>query len=491
MARPAAALTKVLARPAAAPGRARGVARGVLPERWLCDVAVPDLAALGTVHLQKASYYGNEVNLVGTMLSAKVEGGQTFVEMTCRGTQDEGLLRVMTGRRERTLTIHVCPRDCGDVLSDEALVHGKSFKVVRGDEAPWMSNLVEAVGQPVEEDELKKLREEKERLEREVREAKETPKKDKKKDKKAKKKKKEKDEDAEEEKRRKDKRKKIDDSSSEELEVGQKTLQAVFGDTGLDPDVKKRNRIARKASRIGKKKKKKKSTSGEEEGSGSGSSSSSPEEEANPQLFDGDKKLHAMWKRYPGALASSASSEARQHLVSASGAVWAVDKKKVSPVFTLYARQCLMPLMSPPMAQETITISQCLDLLLQGHMAASCDVLAQRLKALESSAKGGHWTVSRQLELIKMDAVSVAEDEEARQAARRAREDEKLRRMMTTPQPSRPYDGNAGGNKGGRKGKDWKGGRGRADDAGRGKGGKKQKNDQKGGWQKEDNQKES
>ena len=339
------------------------------------------------IHLKKAQYYASEVDIVGKILSAKVEGNQIFAEMSVRGMKDESLLKLLSGKGNRGLTIHVCPKDCGNVLSDETLVHGKSFVGVQGDESPWMSNLVEVIPDVPVEDELKKLREEQERLEELRRGERKSPKREKKKDKKSKKKNRAKSDEGEEAKPKKSKKKKAEDSTSEELEVGQKSLREVYGQTGLDPDPKRRNRLAKKAKRVGKKKKKKKSASGEEEESDSSGTTSTSSVDGGAGLFDGEQKLQSIWKRYPGALANSASNEDRQHLVAASGVVWAVDKTKVSPVFTLYSRQCLMPLMNPPMAQETITISQCLDYLLQGHIAAGCDILAQRLKALESSAR--------------------------------------------------------------------------------------------------------
>lgn len=44
----------------------------------------------------------------------------------------------------------------------------------------------------------------------------------------------------------------------EDLEVGQKALADIYGQTGLDPDPSRRKRILKKARRLGKAKKKKK-----------------------------------------------------------------------------------------------------------------------------------------------------------------------------------------------------------------------------------------
>ena len=316
------------------------------------------------------------------------------------------------------------------------------------------------VAEAPEEDELVALRRQAEEQKEKEREAKAKSKSPKRKSKKSKKKEKEKD---------KEKKKKPSDDSEASLEVGQKRLSALFSDTGLDPNYERRKRILKKAKRIGQAKKKKKKSSQEGSGgSSTGSSSTSSQLEDGVGLFEAEKRMMTIWKRYPGVLACSAASEIRQHLVSASGAVWQLDKRKVGPVFTHYTRQCLTGHMSPSMSQEAVTVSQCLDLLAQGQPAAAMDILAQRLKALESASKGSHWSVSRQLELVRADAMAIAEEEESRQAAKRAREEEKLRRMMQ--KTNERNQENQGGYKGKPKGKDWKGGKGKSDGGGRGSG---------------------
>ena len=157
-------------------------------------------------------------------------------------------------------------------------------------------------------------------------------------------------------------------------------------------------------------------------------------------LFEGEKKLGVIWKKCPGALACSAATEAKQQLLTASGTVWGLDRKKVDPVFTHYVRQCLMGHMSPPMGQEALTVAQTLDLMLQGHAAAACDVMAQRLKSLEASSRGSHWTMSRQLELVRSDGGTIAEEAESREAARRARQEEQLRSLTARPAGPRNYE---------------------------------------------------
>ena len=78
------------------------------------------------------------------------------------------------------------------------------------------------------------------------------------------------------------------------------------------------------------------------------------------------------------------------------------------------------------MLQEAVTIAACLDGLLMGKAAWAADVLAQRLKALESLSRGTHWTIARQLELIRSDPQSITGQGEGLDAAKAAREEEKL-----------------------------------------------------------------
>ena len=82
--------------------------------------------------------------------------------------------------------------------------------------------------------------------------------------------------------------------------------------------------------------------------------------------------------------------------------------------------------------------------------------------------------------------MTLTQEMESLEAARRAREQEKLKALVGRPVENRGADGDPGGKN--KKGKGWKGGsKGRGDDYSRGKGdGKK---DDRGGWQKEKKEK--
>ena len=468
-----------MARPAAAVVPARGVRRrpaaAVEAARTLDSVPAAEIGALGLILIPKASYYNREVAIVGRPQALKVEGGQTFVEIVLCGTKDDEVLRVISGLRGRLAQLHLCGADCGKALTGETLFHGREFSQIRGDEEAWYYNLEQVVPRDEpEEDELEKLRREAALRAEEEKKPKEKPKKEKKK--KAKKEKKEKAKKEEEA---------GSDEDSEDLERGQRPLGKVFKNTGLDPDVKRRRKMMSRARKLGKSKKKK---SKKDEKTSSGTSGSDSAEESSSDgegagLFDSDRKVKQMARRYPGCLTASSLGEAKEALVTSSGMTWNLDKSGLPPLFTHFTRQQLAGGMSPPLLQEAVTISAAVDALLIGKVAYACDILSQRLKSLESLSHGAHWSVGRQLELVTTEAQTMAEESEALDAARRARDVEKLRGLMNRPAPARGsgHEGD-GGQKGG-KGKTWKGnGKGKTGDGGRGKGGDKTKED-KGGWQ--------
>ena len=475
-------------RPAAAQGPAGG--------SQLQDLSLEEVSRLGFVNLVGAEYYHRPVEVCGRVVGSRSEEGESYMDMVVSGTRDEELLRVLSGDDERRLVVHICQAGCGGVLSSPNLVHGKGY--VKGDKkaAPWMTNL-EAGAE--EEDENRRLREEAdEHRRREGRSRSPRGKTEKEKDKEKKRDKKDKgkkEKGKKEKKKGKKETKKKEEapvdvsSSSSDLEVGQRPLEDIFEGTGLDPNVKRRRRLLKRAKRVGKSKKKKSKkkgsqSSGSQSGGDTTSTTSTAEEEEGNSLFAKERKLKRIWQRYPGCLASSMISEAKNALVTAAGTSWAVDKHSLPPVVTQYVRQTVMPTMGAPMAQEVLTIAQALDMMLVGRIGACADLLGQRLKALESLGRGNHWTVARQHELVRVENQGLADDAEHREAAARAREDDKLRGMLT-----RQSQGSKGDSQGkGKKGKESKGGgKYRSDEGPRGKGGGDgKKEDQKQTWQRKD-----
>ena len=475
--RPAARVRVGLRRPAAAVDEEPPLK----VKKLLGDLSIQELSKLGEVWLKKAVYYHREIDVAGKVVGVRVNEGQIYVDLEATGTEDGAFLRAVTGKEGRRVSAHVCAPDCGNVLTDEFLIHGKEYESVSLDRFPWFKNLVQ-VGPDVagDVDELEKMREEaeKRRLAKEGRPG--DPPKTKKDKEKKKEKRKEKDVvDAGSRKRRRS------SEESDERVVGQKDLAALYAKTALDPDPKQRGKVLKKARKLGRggKKKKKKSTSSSKDSSSTSSSRSSGKY-AHGGLFSSEKKMQQIWRQFPGALAASALIDAKEMLLTASGTMWDVDHKQLPPLATQFVRQQLAPNMSPAMLQEALTISCCIDNLLLGKPATACDVLFQRLKALENVSKGSHWSVGRQLELVRSDQSGLTNETEGLDAARRAREEERLRSVMTRPAGGRPSDGGAAQK--GKKGKDSKGtGKGGSEESRRGKGGDGKK-DSKGSWQKAD-----
>ena len=191
----------------------------------------------------------------------------------------------------------------------------------------------------------------------------------------------------------------------------------------------------KKARRVSKKKEKKKKRS---ESSESGSSSSSSTEdktgsEEDGPLFEETRRVRKLSERCPGALTSQALDNVREHLLSSRGELHSMSKDQLSPLFSMYVHQHLQSLASPVLWQEILTVAQVSDLLLRRKVAAALDMLVQRAKSLESTLRGGHYSVSRQLELVNSERVRMAEPAEQMEAARSARDDFRNRTVGSRP----------------------------------------------------------
>ena len=80
--------------------------------------------------------------------------------------------------------------------------------------------------------------------------------------------------------------------------------------------------------------------------------------------------------------------DARELPMTSTGTPWDIDHKQLPPVATQFVRMHPAPNMSPPMLQEALTLSTCIDGLLVGRVASTVDVLFQRLKALKNVSRG-------------------------------------------------------------------------------------------------------
>ena len=437
-------------------------------QKRFVDINPRALLSLGTVAIEEGRYYGRTVAVAGKFKSFRSEGDEIYAELVVSGTKDEELLRILSGKEERSLSIHLCGPECPGVLTDETLVHAHNYEEVDARRLPWLTNLEKVKTPERDVDEMARLRDEQRRMEAEKKEA------DKKEDRKEKKR-----------KRKEEKEGRRSKSPKEEkdyLDPGQKQLEAVFKDTGMDPDPSRRARVMRKARRLlkssRKKKKKAKGSSSSVGTSKSSSSSTSSLEAVEEGLYDEEQKLQAVWRRYPGTLTARSLQEIRRSLVTAAGTMWSVDRATLPPLYTQYGRQVVLPAMSPALQQEALTLCQTMDYIIQGKVAAGLDILNQRLKSIVALSKGSHWSLGRQYELIKVDERGFAEECEMLSAARRAKEDEKLKNLMGRPGTGKGADYSQGGKT--RKGKDTKGtSKGQSTDAGKNKGGGTGKDDRR------------
>ena len=439
------------------------------------EVDPREVAGLATLYLPEANYYGRKVDLAGHVKGLRSEEGAWYLEVEVTGTRDEELLRVLTGRRDKKVSVHMCGKDCPQVLTDETLVHALKFEEVSLDAEAWMTNLKAAKGGLAAEDEMRELRKEQERMEQ-------IP--EKRQKKKEKKETKRKRQESAEEGRESHSPKR----EEEEKDVGQKSLEAVFRDTGMDPNPKRRSKILKRARKLAKKgkkgkKKKEKGTSSSSGGATSSSSSSSSLEVGESGIFEDEKKLRTVWLKCPGALSSRSIQEIKRSLLTASGMAWEMNKNALPPIYLHYGRQVVMPGMGASLQQEVVTVCMTLDLLAQGKVAAAMDVMNQRLKSLESLGRGAHWSMCRQYELVKTEDGGMTESQEKLAAARQAREEERLRSLMMRAPTGKGGDFSQGGKS--RKGKDSKGGgKNQPHDAGKNRGGQGGKEESKTPWQK-------
>ena len=92
------------------------------------------------------AYYNREIQVALEVESIRFQGGALEVLARVTGTEDEGLLRWVSGSPGVPLRCHICLPDCSNVPDGDDILHLKRVKQ-RGREAPgWSDNLKEASG---------------------------------------------------------------------------------------------------------------------------------------------------------------------------------------------------------------------------------------------------------------------------------------------------------------------------------------------------------
>ena len=442
--RPAAAPSRVgrLRRPARAAADAEREEEKPVTEEYhsLASLTMDRMKGLEIVELGETSYYGAHAKVAGRIRS--IRPTEEEVEFELSGTLTDKILERFGGSGSRTVKVHACPEACPQLTTGDAYFHARGYWDASLAPKPWHTNLLPAKGPDGGEiDELAGLRElaiergkgrggdKPPKPEKEKDRSKSPARPSETKEKKKKKRKKERTAEKEYEELL------VKKEEEEELERGQKTARALFSNTCLDPNVPRRKRLMKKARRVSKKKDKKRKRS-ESTDSGSSSSSSSDvgkESEDDGPLFDETRRVRRLSERCPGALTAQAIDNVREHLLSSRGELHSVSRDQLSPLFSMYAHQHLQSLASPVLWQELLTVAQVTDLLLRRKVANALDVLVQRAKSLEATLRGGHYSVSRQLELVNAEQVRIAEPAEQVEAARSARDEFRNRSIGNRP----------------------------------------------------------
>eukprot|EP00435_Cladocopium_sp_Y103_P011837 s1936_g3.t1 len=330
---------------------------------------------LGTPVVVIGEYWQGECRLCGEVQGMQLrQVGDVELQLKSQGTDNESLLKWITGHPGEVVRAHLCGPSCPNKIDSEGLIHAKTIRMKKtSDEGGWAENLKE------EADENLRLREEALELQRRQDEEKEKAEKEKQ-EKKGKKKKKEK----------KKKSSSTDGSSRKKASKSRKKvnsrkgLKEVFGTTGLDPDHKVRRKLV-KALKKKMKRKKEESDSASSSSLDGSKESSGKESSGSEGIFGDSHKVRVIARRAPGVLAESTIREMQRQLLTAAGTVWDQEKGEVPAVALQYYRNHLAPLLSGGASREALTLCWGLDLALQGRIANTVDCLAQRLKSLQEA----------------------------------------------------------------------------------------------------------
>ena len=157
--------------------------------------------------------------------------------------------------------------------------------------------------------------------------------------------------------------------------------------------------------------------------------------------LDHESKVMALARRRPGHLLESGLKEMRRYLATrhqgSAGSEMTANDQQHQNTCTAYLTTALLPTLGakgpgPRNERELRTLSEAIDLLVNGEVDKAGDMLMQRLRAVEASIEDGTWEVARHLELIPASRVSAtpagmrsavlkAEAEEVKAAERRAK----------------------------------------------------------------------
>jgi hypothetical protein len=199
-----------------------------------------------------------------------------------------------------------------------------------------------------------------------------------------------------------------------------------------EKEEERRGRKRRSRSRSRRRKKKRRSSETSQSKSGRSESGESSGDFRMPSTR-GEDELWRLSKKHPGRLLKRTMKELQRYLgeMSAEGET---QEGWMRYRMLGYINQIVLT-QHPPNTigvrnyRELITLGTGIDLLLQGRLAELGDLMAQRLKALETSFGEQGWQTARHQELIPPQAASLTTEEERRRAARQELAVAKLRQM--------------------------------------------------------------
>ena len=129
----------------------------------------------------------------------------------------------------------------------------------------------------------------------------------------------------------------------------------------------------------------------------------------------------------PGALTTAGCKEMANNLLSSTGGIWDQAEGPLQPICCQYFRQVLSTRLTGGQSREALTLSWCLDLLMQARIAEAADGLMQRLKAIEMCSQGASWSVSQKIELVPLEKPIISSRTEAREAIKESKEENRTR----------------------------------------------------------------
>ena len=417
---------------------------------------VPGVLTAGDwISSQDAVYYGQTIHVAAKVISEVIEGGEREIIAELSGTNSDALLNFASSLAPASVRLHICSQGCGQTRENPNLIHLKKVQLVKETAVTWEKNLmVEAStamlqAEKAEWERAQKEKEDQEKEEKDKKKKKSSSSESTKKKKKKRKKKKE--------KKKKEKEENEGESApAQHSRLGgrrsaKKDPIAVFGNTGMDPEVRRRRRLGRRVKQS--LKKDNKVTSSTESGD---SSSDDPSEEDTSTLIEDRSKLHRIHRLAPGLLSSITITNMKEYLNQIGGSGWQQDEGSLPPILGAYIRHYMLGRASGGIAREMVVLGHVGDLLIQSRVSEALDVLIQRLKSLEMSTAGANWMMSQKLELTPQPEPQMGSRSEYQSAKKEAKLDAE----------SRPsgygYDKPKG------QGKD-KGGKGKQKDKGKGK----------------------